>query len=123
MLLKALTYDVRKARMIEEDGMYQQSAATIIQARARGILVRSRNITTYGESYRRMCQCLLQVQLPSESLSRSVYQVDKHTLVVPYKSKHSKPKPAWEQVFDIGVTIGETVNCGWHTFSEQLPCV
>lgn len=86
--------------------MFQNGAATIIQARVRGILARHQASRRLGDIYDKQCQRLLRIQLPSESNSRSAHQVDKHTLVVPYKSKHSKPKPAWEQAFEIGITTG-----------------
>ena len=104
--MQALTYDVRKARVIEEDDIYQNGAAILIQAAIRGKLARRRAQATHGEQYSRKLVSLYQIRLPSESITRSAHKIDSQTLVVPYKSKHKSPRPAWEQAFEVGVTPG-----------------
>ncbi len=86
--------------------MYQNGAAILIQAATRGKLARMHAKVVHGKKYEQIFQGLHAIQLPSEADVRSAHKIDEHTLMVPYKSTRSKPKPAWEQVFETGTTSG-----------------
>ena len=105
--MQALTYDVRKTRMTEEDEAIKYGAASLIQSLVRAWLARLHMRRLLGQAYIEKLSKIGAITLPSESLSRSAHKIDDNTLLVPYKSTRLKPKPAWEQAFEVGLTSGK----------------